>query len=101
MHNAAPVLENDTHKTPMGLWHTNESPNLGQKTRSYNNQQKKKKKEKKTVDIAVPADHRIKLKECEKRDMYLDLAWELEKLGNMKEIIIPIMIGAFSTGSKG
>ena len=37
------VQENDT-QTPMGLWHTNGSPNLGQKTRSYNNQQKKKKR---------------------------------------------------------
>ena len=30
--------------TPMGLWHTNRSPNLGQKTRPYNDQQKKKKR---------------------------------------------------------
>ena len=28
----------------------------------------------KIVDFAVPADHRIKLKECEKKDKYLDLA---------------------------
>ena len=28
----------------MGLWHTHESPNLGQKTRLNNNQKKKKKK---------------------------------------------------------
>ena len=27
----------------------------------------------------IPADHRIKLKECEKRDKYLDLAIELKK----------------------
>ena len=33
-------------QTPMGFWHTNSSPNLGQKTRPYNYQQKKKKKEK-------------------------------------------------------
>ena len=50
------------------------SPNLDQKIRLYNNQQKKKKKEKKKkrickiVDFAVPADLRIKLKECEKKD---------------------------------
>ena len=31
------------------------------------------------VDFAVPADHRIKLKECEKKDKYLDLAKELKK----------------------
>ena len=33
----------------------------------------------KIVDFAIPADHRIKLKECEKRDKYLDLARELKK----------------------
>ena len=27
-------------QTPMGLWYTNGSPNLGQKTRAYYNQQK-------------------------------------------------------------
>ena len=66
-------------QTPVGLWYTNESPNLGPKTRSYNNPQKKKKKICKIVDFAVPVDHRIKLKECEKRDKYLDLARELKK----------------------
>ena len=40
--------------------------------------QKKKKKTCKIVDFAVPADHRIKLKECEKKDKYLDLARELK-----------------------
>ena len=33
----------------------------------------------KIVDFSVPADHRIKLKECEKRDKYLDLARKLKK----------------------
>ena len=33
----------------------------------------------KIVDFAVPADHRIKLKEREKKDKYLDLAMELKK----------------------
>ena len=31
------------------------------------------------VDFAVPADHRIKLKECEMKDKYLDQARELKK----------------------
>ena len=89
-------------QTPMGLWYTNGSPNLCQKTRPYNNQQKKKKKKIcKIVDFAVPADHRIKLKECEKRDKYLNLARELKKLWNMKVTIIPIVIGAFGTVTKG
>ena len=48
------------------------------------------------VDFAVPADYRIKLKECEKKDEYLDfLNWK--KIWNMKVTIIPNMIGAFSS----
>ena len=57
------------------------SPNPGQKT-GFNNYQEKK-RTCKIVDFAVPADHRIKLKESEKRDKYLDLARELKKLWNM------------------
>ena len=95
-------MHNPAHtQIPMGLWYTNGSPDLGQKTRPYNNQQKKKKKICKIVDFAVPADHRIKLKECEKRDKYLDLARELKKLWKMKVTIIPIVIGAFGTVTKG
>ena len=62
----------------MGLWHTDGSPNPCQKTRPNNNQQKKK-RICKIVYFAVPADHRIKLKECEKKDKYLDFARELKK----------------------
>ena len=61
---------------------------------------KEKKRIYKIVDFAVPADHRIKLKECEKKDMYLDLARGLKNLWNMKVTIIPIVIGAFSTVTK-
>ena len=31
------------------------------------------------VDFTVPADQRIKLKKCEKKDNYIDLARELKK----------------------
>ena len=41
----------------------------------------------------VPAEHRVKLKESEKRDRYLDLATELKKLWNMNVTVIPIVIG--------
>ena len=40
------------------------------------------------MDFAVPADHRVKLKENEKRDKYLDFTGK--KLRNMKETVIPI-----------
>ena len=61
----------------------------------------KKKRTCKIVDFAVPADYRIKLKECEKKDKYLDLARELKKLWNMQVTIIPIVIGALGTVTKG
>ena len=42
------------------------------------------------------------MKECEKKDMYLDFARELKKkLRNMKVTIIPIVTGAFVTETKG
>ena len=85
----------------MGLWYTNGSSNLDQKTKSYEIQQQRKKKICKIVDFAVPANHRIKLKEYEKRDKYLDLARELKKLWNTKVTIIPILIGAVGTVTKG
>ena len=53
------------------------------------------------MNFAVSADHSIKLKECEKKDKYLDLARELKKLWSMKVTIIPIVIGAFDTVTKG
>ena len=53
------------------------------------------------MDFAVPADHRIKLKENEKRDKYLDLSTELKKLWNMKVTFILIIIGAFGIVTKG
>ena len=40
------------------------------------------------------------MKECEKKDKYLDLARELKKLWNMPVTIIPIVIGAFGTVTK-
>ena len=64
-------------QTPLEFCHTNRSPNLGQSSRPYNNQNKKRIW--KIVDFAVPANHRVKLKESEKKDKYLDLARELKK----------------------
>ena len=60
----------------------------------------KRKRTCKTVDFAVPVDHSIKLKECEKTDKFLDLARELKKQWNMHVTIIPIVIGAFGAVTK-
>ena len=51
----------------------------------------------KIVDFADPADHRIKLKESEKKNKYLDFAREFNKLWT----IIPIVIYAFCTVANG
>ena len=45
------------------------------------------------MNFAVSAYHIVKLKESEKRNKYLNLAWELKKLRNMKVTLIPIVIG--------
>ena len=98
MHNPAPVLENDTQKL---LWDFDIQTDHLNSARSDLIIINKKKKICKIVDFAVLANHRIKLKECEKRDKYLDLARELKKLWNMKVTIIPIVIGAFGMVTKG
>ena len=100
MHNPAPVLENDLHKF---LWDFNiQTDHLIPARRPdhiiINN---KKKRICKIVDFAFPVDHRIILKESEKKDKYLDLARELKKLWNMKVTIVPIVIGALETINKG
>ena len=53
------------------------------------------------MDFAVLADHRVKLKEAEKKDKYLNLAWEFKKLWNIKVTFIPIVISALGTVAKG
>ena len=100
MHNPALVLENDTHKL---LWdidiHTDHL--ILARRPDLMITKKKKRRICKIVDFTVPADHRIKLKKCEKKDKYVDLARELKKLWNMKVTIIQIVIGAFGTVTKG
>ena len=54
----------------------------------------------KIVDFALPANHRINLKESEKKDKYLNLARELKNLWNMNVMIVPIVIGALGTITK-
>ena len=94
MHNPAPVLENDTHKV---LWDFNiQTDHLIPARRPDLIIINKKKR----ICKIVPADHKINLKECEKKDKYLDLARELKKLWNMNAKIVPIVIGAFGTMTK-
>ena len=78
MHNLASVLENDTHKL---LWDfdIHRDHLISAKRPDLIIINNKKREFAKIVHFAVPADHRIKLKECEKKDKYLDLARELKK----------------------
>ena len=48
-------------------------------------------------DFVFSADHWVKIKESEKRDMYLDIAIEVKKLWNLKVSVIPIVTGALGT----
>ena len=53
------------------------------------------------MDFVILAECRVKLKENEKKDKYLDLARKSEKLWNMKVTIIQIIMGALGTVTKG
>ncbi len=90
MHNPAPALENDLHKL---LWDFNIQTDHLIPVRRPDLIIINKKRICKT-DFDVPADHRINLKESEKKDKYLDLARELKKRWNMKVTIVPIVISA-------
>ena len=68
-------------QTPLGFRDANGLPNLDQTTRPYNNNNDKN-RTCRIVDFAVPADHRLKLKEIKKKGKYLDLARELKKKKN-------------------
>ena len=50
-----------------------------------------------TVDFDILTDDRVKSKESEKGNRYLNLARKLKKLWNMKVTVIPIVIGMLKT----
>ena len=100
MHNPELILENDSHKL---LWDFNIQTDhlIPARRPDFIIINEKKKRICKIVDFAFPEDHRINLKESEKKDKYLDLARELKKLWNMKVTIMPFVIGALGTVTKG
>ena len=99
MCNPESVLENETHKLFWEFWDTNGSPNLSQTTRQNNNLLEKRTC--RIVDFTVPVDHWVKVKETKKNDKCLDFARELKKLWGIKVTVIPIIMGALSTVTKG
>ena len=52
------------------------------------------------VEFAMPGDHRVEMKEKEKREKYQDLARELKVLWNKKVSVIQIVFGALGTVPK-
>ena len=52
------------------------------------------------VDVAIPGDHRIALKEVEKIMNYAELKVELERMWKTKTKVIPIVIGALGSITK-
>ena len=98
MYNPESVLENETHKLHWDFEIRMDHLILARQPNLIIIH--KKERTCRIVDFAVLADHRVKLKECEKRDKYLNLARELKKLWNMKVMIIPIVVGALGTVTK-
>ena len=91
-------------QTSLGFWYTNgylisarRSDLLIVNKKTKKKKQKKQKKTKRTCqigDFVVSAEHRVKIKESEKRDKYIDLARELKKkLWNMKVTVKLIVAG--------
>ena len=77
MHNSESVLENEAHK--LLKYFNIQTDHLISARLPDPIKTNKKEKTCRFVDFAVPADPRIELKECEKRDKYRDLARELKK----------------------
>ena len=50
-----------------------------------------------TSRFAILAEHRLKIKRIKKRDKYLDLARQLGTLGNMRLLLLPIVIDLLGT----
>ena len=98
MHGAESILENKTNKL---LWDLVIQMDQISARRSDLIIINKKRRTCRIVDFVVPADYRVKWKERERRDKYLDLSRELKKLWNMKVTIIPIVIGSLGTVTKG
>ena len=52
------------------------------------------------MDFAVPAVQSMKIKDTDKTEKYLDLAWELKKLWYQKMTVKPIGVDALETVRK-
>ena len=53
-----------------------------------------KKKTRLLIDMTVPADRNLSLKEYEKISGYKDLEIEIQKMWHLKAIVMPVVVGA-------
>ena len=60
----------------------------------------KEKRECKIIDLAVPGDQNIKVKELEEITKYQELRLQVQKLEDVKATVIPIVVGALGTTSE-
>ena len=59
-----------------------------------------KKKNCRLLDFAVAADHRVKIKECEKMDKYMDLGKEQKTMRNMAVAVFATVSSVLGTVRK-
>ncbi|KAK2549069.1 hypothetical protein P5673_030569 [Acropora cervicornis] len=55
----------------------------------------------KLIDMSIPSDRNIALKEIEKKSKYKDLELEIQRMWQMKTEVIPVVVGALGTIKKG
>ena len=55
----------------------------------------------KLIDMSIPSDTNIALKEIEKKSKYKDLELEIQRMWQMKTEVIPVVVGALGTIKKG
>ena len=51
------------------------------------------------IDVAIPGDTRVTEKVVEKHQQYTDLKIELQKMWNMRVVILPLVLGALRSVS--
>ena len=55
----------------------------------------------KLIDMSIPPDRNIALKEMDKKSKYKDLELEIQRMWQMKSEVIPVVVGALGTIKKG
>ena len=94
-HKLQSVKENDEYKI---LWTFNiQTDKIKEHGQPDLNKQKR---ERQITDCVIPVDQNIAIKEQEKIDKYQNLRKKLQKVWNVKEVVIPVVIGALGTISK-